>query len=158
MIYCYSWCNCTLRHRSSKGKGFFVLRQHHDRGTVERGVKFHAFLVSLVNGSDLASTTEMNTRGKGGRCLGVTSPSCADCVEIQEPQPPGAPTSWNPTDLSRGNGMALSVYGRSDQNKFPAPNKQKVGSEGRKKKKFLAVPGISTMTLQLLTNTLMRQA
>jgi hypothetical protein len=31
--------------------------------------------------------------GKGGRCLGVTtlSPSCADCLEILEPQPPGTP-------------------------------------------------------------------
>jgi hypothetical protein len=29
--------------------------------------------------------------GKGGRCLGLTnlSPSCADCLEIWEPQPPG---------------------------------------------------------------------
>ena len=30
-------------------------------------------------------------RGKGGRCVGLTtlSPSCADCLEIWEPQPPG---------------------------------------------------------------------
>ena len=29
--------------------------------------------------------------GKGGRCLGVTTlpPSCADCLEIWETQPPG---------------------------------------------------------------------
>jgi len=29
--------------------------------------------------------------GKGGRCLGLTTlpPSCADCLEIWEPQPPG---------------------------------------------------------------------
>src|SRR5215510_10622932 len=29
--------------------------------------------------------------GKGGRCLGLTtlSPSCADCLEIWEPQPSG---------------------------------------------------------------------
>jgi hypothetical protein len=29
--------------------------------------------------------------GKGGRCLGLTilPPSCADCPEIWEPQPPG---------------------------------------------------------------------
>jgi len=120
--YCYSWCSFTLRYRSSKGKGFFVLRQHYARGIVEREVKFHAFLVSLVNGSDSASITEMSTRGKGGRCLGLTLPSCADCLEIQ-----GAP------NLSRGNGMALSAHGRSDQNKFLAPNKQKVGSEGCKK-------------------------
>jgi hypothetical protein len=39
--------------------------------------------------------TEMSTRniswGKGGRCVGLTTlpPSCADCLEIWEPQPPG---------------------------------------------------------------------
>ena len=29
--------------------------------------------------------------GKDGRCLGLTNlpPSCADCLEIWEPQPPG---------------------------------------------------------------------
>jgi len=38
---------------------------------------------------------EMITRNiswsKGGRCVGLTilSPSCADCLEIWEPQPPG---------------------------------------------------------------------
>ena len=31
--------------------------------------------------------------GKGGRCLVLTAlpPSCADCLEIWEPQPPGTP-------------------------------------------------------------------
>jgi len=39
--------------------------------------------------------TEMSTRniswGKGGRCVGLTAllHSCADCLEIWEPQPPG---------------------------------------------------------------------
>ena len=41
--------------------------------------------------------TEMSTRntswgggGKGGRCVGLTLPnSCADCLEIWDPQPPG---------------------------------------------------------------------
>jgi hypothetical protein len=39
--------------------------------------------------------TEMSTRnnswGKGGWCVGLTTlpPSCADCLEIWEPQPPG---------------------------------------------------------------------
>jgi len=36
--------------------------------------------------------TEMSTMGdKGGRCVGLTTlpPSCADCHEIWEPQPPG---------------------------------------------------------------------
>jgi hypothetical protein len=126
--YCYTWRSCTLCYRSSKGRGFFVLRQHHARGIVEHGVKFHALLVSLVNGSDSASITEMSTRGKGGRCFGLTSPSCANCLEIE-----GAPTSWSSKGLSRSNGMALSVHGRSDQNKIPAPNKHKVGSTSRRK-------------------------
>ena len=32
--------------------------------------------------------------GKGGRCVGLTTltPSCTDCLEIWEPQPPG--TLW----------------------------------------------------------------
>ena len=40
--------------------------------------------------------TQMSTRntslgGEGGRCVGLTTlpPSCADCLEIWEPQPPG---------------------------------------------------------------------
>jgi len=40
--------------------------------------------------------TEMSTRniswgGKGGRCVGLTTlpPSCAICLDIWEPQPPG---------------------------------------------------------------------
>ena len=40
--------------------------------------------------------TEMSTRniswkGKGGRCVGLTTlpPSCAECLEIWKPQPPG---------------------------------------------------------------------
>jgi len=38
--------------------------------------------------------TEMSTRniswGKGGRCVGLTTlpASCADCLDIWEPQPP----------------------------------------------------------------------
>jgi len=44
------------------------------------------------------SLTEMSNRnvfgGKGGRCVGLTilTPSCADCLEIFEPHPPG--TFW----------------------------------------------------------------
>jgi hypothetical protein len=39
--------------------------------------------------------------GKGGRCLGLTTlpPSCADCLKIWEPQPPGT--------LRACNGIAL---------------------------------------------------
>jgi hypothetical protein len=33
----------------------------------------------------------LGTGGKGGRCVGLktVSPSCADCLEIWVPQPPG---------------------------------------------------------------------
>jgi len=35
--------------------------------------------------------TDLSTRSKGGRCVGLTTlpPSCADCLEIWEPWPPG---------------------------------------------------------------------
>jgi len=38
--------------------------------------------------------TEMSSWGKGGRCVGPTTlpPSCANCLEIWEPQHPG--TLW----------------------------------------------------------------
>jgi hypothetical protein len=46
--------------------------------------------------------TEMSTRniswgGKGGRCVGLTTllPSCADCLEIGQPQPPGTLRAWS---------------------------------------------------------------
>jgi len=44
---------------------------------------------------------EMSTRGKGGRCLGLTTLplSCADCLQIWQPQPPGT--------LRACNGIAL---------------------------------------------------
>jgi hypothetical protein len=34
--------------------------------------------------------------GKDGRCVGLTTlpPSCAECLEILEPQPPGTPRAW----------------------------------------------------------------
>jgi len=37
------------------------------------------------------STRNISCGGKGGRCVGLTNlpPSCADCLEIWEPQPPG---------------------------------------------------------------------
>jgi hypothetical protein len=49
--------------------------------------------------------TETSTRiifwGKGGRCIGLTTlpPSCADCLEIWKPQPPG--TLWASPGLYR---------------------------------------------------------
>ena len=44
-------------------------------------------------GVDSASKNEYQDipGGKGGRCIGVTTlpPSCAECLEVWEPQPPG---------------------------------------------------------------------
>jgi hypothetical protein len=36
-------------------------------------------------------STSISSGGKDGRCVGLTTlpPSCADCLEIWEPQPPG---------------------------------------------------------------------
>jgi hypothetical protein len=44
------------------------------------------------------STRNLPWRGKGGRCVGLTTlpPSCADCLESL-----WASTSWNPKGLSR---------------------------------------------------------
>jgi len=41
--------------------------------------------------SDRNEYQEYFLGGKGGRCVGLTtlSPSCPDCLEIWEPQPPG---------------------------------------------------------------------
>ena len=51
--------------------------------------------------------TEMSTRnisygGKGGRRVGLTilPPSCADCLEILEPQTPGTPPGTRPRRYS----------------------------------------------------------
>jgi hypothetical protein len=55
---------------------------------------FHPSGRTMALGST-QSLTEMTTRniswGKGGRCVELTTlpPSCADCHEIWEPQPPG---------------------------------------------------------------------
>jgi hypothetical protein len=44
--------------------------------------------------------------GKGGRCMGLTTmpPSCADCLKIWEPQPPGT------IRACQGQGIALPLY------------------------------------------------
>jgi hypothetical protein len=39
----------------------------------------------------LGSTQPLTEMSKGGQCVGLTTftPSCVDCLEIWEPQPPG---------------------------------------------------------------------
>jgi len=55
--------------------------------------------------------------GKGGRCVGLTTlpPSCADCLEIWEPQPPGTLTLLELYLLSLIFMLHIStnVYGRN---------------------------------------------
>jgi len=58
---------------------------------------YYTAIVTLHCGLGSTQTlTEMNTRniswgGKGGRCIGLKTlpPSCADCLEMWEPQPSG---------------------------------------------------------------------
>jgi hypothetical protein len=47
----------------------------------------------MALGSTQLLTNEYLLDGKGGRSVGLTTvpPSCADCLEIWEPQPPGTP-------------------------------------------------------------------
>jgi hypothetical protein len=66
-------------------------------------VSLEFFIDIILSDCTVAPLTEMTTRnisygGKGGRCVGLTTlpPSCADCLEIWEPQP-----SWNPQSYSR---------------------------------------------------------
>ena len=51
-------------------------------------------------------TEKSKGEGKGGRCVGLTNvpPSCVDCLEIWEPQPPG--TRWS---VQACNGIALPL-------------------------------------------------
>ena len=59
--------------------------------------------------------TEMNTRltswDKGGRCVGLTTlpHSCADCLEIWEPQPPGPSGSVHKFDSHTASSYAYRV-------------------------------------------------
>jgi hypothetical protein len=67
-------------------------------GSIPDGVigilHWHPSGLNMALGSTQA-LTKISTRdiswGKGGRCIGLTTlpPSCADCLEIWEPQPPG---------------------------------------------------------------------
>jgi hypothetical protein len=46
----------------------------------------------VKSASDKSDNLGYTSRGKGGRCVGLTAlpPSSADCLEIWEPKPPGA--------------------------------------------------------------------
>ena len=65
------------------------------RGFDSRWCHWHNLSGRTVALGSTQPLTEMSTRNiswgdKGGRCVGLTlPPSCADCLEIWEPQPPG---------------------------------------------------------------------
>jgi hypothetical protein len=68
--------------------------------------------------------TEMSTRniswggggGKDGRCIGLTTlpPSCADCLEVWEPQPPGTPSGLSRPVMGLLTKVPCSLFIKSD--------------------------------------------
>jgi hypothetical protein len=52
----------------------------------------------------LGLTQPVTEMSKGGQCVGLTTlpPSCADCLEVWEPQPPGT--------LRACTGIALYIW------------------------------------------------
>jgi len=112
MIYIYINCNWVdtrwewvqavaqlveALHYNPAGRGFDSRLCHWD------------FSLTYLSGRTMAlglaqPLREISTRnisyGKGGRCVRLTNlpPSCADCLEIWEPQPPGTP--WASPGLS----------------------------------------------------------
>jgi len=81
------------------------------------------------------STRNISWRGKGGRCVRLTTlpPSCADCLEIWEPQHPG-----NSQGLSRPVMGLLYLYfiaSHLDTNPFFQNKRQKV-PRPQKKRQF----------------------
>jgi hypothetical protein len=55
------------------------------------------YVLGVNSASDGNKYQEYFLGGKGGRCLGLTNlqPSCADYLEIWQPQPPGTLRVWN---------------------------------------------------------------
>jgi len=60
-------------------------------GNVFKGITGSEYGPGVDSASNRNEYQEYFLRGKGGRCVGLTSlpPSCADRLEIWEPQPPG---------------------------------------------------------------------
>jgi len=55
-------------------------------------LEFFIGIFLLAAASDRNDYQEYSLGSRGGSCIGLTSlkPSCANCLEIWEPQPPGA--------------------------------------------------------------------
>jgi len=86
LVHCTSHCATSRQVAGSIPDGVIAIFHSHNPS---------GHSVALGSNQPL---TEMSTRdiswgggGKGGRCLRLTTlpPSCADCLEIWEPQPPG---------------------------------------------------------------------
>jgi hypothetical protein len=65
------------------------------KGIYNNQNEFHMYSVKIYmidSSSNRYEYQDYFLGGKGGRCLGLTTlpPSCAECLEIWEPQPPGA--------------------------------------------------------------------
>jgi hypothetical protein len=73
----------------SEGRGFDSRWCHSNYSLALSLIKHYGPGVDSV--SNRTEYQEYFLGGKGCRCLGLTtlSPSCADCLEIWEPQPPG---------------------------------------------------------------------
>ena len=76
-------------HYKLEGHGFDSRQRHWNFSLTK------SFRPNYGPGVDSASISneyqEYFLGGKGGRCVGLTTlpPSCAECLEIWEPQPPG---------------------------------------------------------------------
>jgi hypothetical protein len=74
----------------SKGKGKAVPLQAWSGPEGSRKLRFPDFMTSAHEGGKVVQPG-IFPGGKGGQCVGLTTllPSCAECLEIWESQPPG---------------------------------------------------------------------
>jgi len=92
-----------LRYKP-EGRGFDY-RWYHRNFSLTQSLRLHCGL-GVDSASNRNEYQEYFLGGKGGRCVGLTTlpPSCADCVEIWEPQPPGTLMA-----VQARNGIALPI-------------------------------------------------
>jgi len=89
-----SWCGTPwlslLRHYKSEGRGFDSQLCHWNFSLIQ---SFWPYYDPGVNSASIRNEYQKYILGgKGGRWVGLTDlpPSCASCLDIWEPQPPGA--------------------------------------------------------------------
>ena len=92
---CFLWLRWKIMRQAEKR---ILIRTWYWRGPRWRSWLRHCATSQKVAGSIPDGVIGIfhwhNPGGKSGRCVGLTTlpPSCADCLEIWEPQPPG--TLW----------------------------------------------------------------